>query len=161
MATKKGIYEQDGRQFLITRTSSDSATIGLDCGDHDHEDYIVGRIEGDKRWGLGRKDSGSFHEGDFLEAVELHIEACRASATLWRAIEQVDDFFSNEVALSLRDRLGIPAEYQVIAYEPTIYCTMDAGDPGADVTQYAIVTPLVRPVGEQSHLQTWKEIEFE
>ena len=161
MATVKGTYEQDGRQFLVTRTSLDSVKIRLDCGDHNHEDYIVGRIEGDTGWGLGRKDSGSFHEGDFLEAVEQCTSKLAEECDSLEAIEQVDDFFSTEVTLSLHGRLGIRDEYQVTAIEPIIYCTMDADNPGGVVTNCDIDTPLVRPVGEQSHLQTRKEIEFE
>ena len=152
MATEKGIYEHFGQQFLITRTSPDSVRIGINCGDHDHEDYIVGRIEGDRRWGLGRKDSGSFHEGDFLEAVEQCTSELSEECDSLDAIEQVDDFFSTEVALSLRDRLGIPDEYEINSLDATIFCTLDADNPGFDVTHYDIVTPLVRPDGGQIRL---------
>ena len=149
MATKKGIYEQDGRQFLVTRTSPDSVKIGLDCGDHDHEDYIVGRIEEDRRWGLGRKDSGSFHEGDFLEAAEQCTSELSEECDSLDAIEQVDDFFSTEVALSLPDRLVIPDDYLILPSQPVIVCTFDADNPGPYVTEHTIVTPLVRPDGKQ------------
>ncbi len=152
MATVKGIYEHYGRRFLITRTSPDSVKIGLDCGDHDHEDYVVGRIEGDRRWGLGRKDSGSFHEGDFLEAVEQCTSELSEECDSLDAIEQVDDFFSTEVTLNLRSRLGIPDKYEITSSAPTIFCTMDADNPGFDVTHHDIVTPLVRPDGEQIRL---------
>lgn len=133
MAIEKGIYEHDGRQFVVTRTSPDSVKIGLDCIDHDHEDYIVGRIEGDKGWGLGRKDSGSFHDGDFLEALERCTSELSKECDSLDAIEQVDDFFSTEVIPTLRDRLGITEEHQVIAYAPVIFCTFQAGNSGADV----------------------------
>ena len=58
MTIVSGKYEHEGKQFDITRTSSDSVTVALNCGDHDHEDYIVGRIEGDGRWGMGRRTEG-------------------------------------------------------------------------------------------------------
>ena len=130
MVTEKGIYRHFGQRFLITRTSPDSVRIGLNCGDHDHEDYIVGRIEGDRRWGLGRKDSGSFHEGDFLEAVEQCTSELSEECNCLDAIEQVDDFFSTEVTLSLRDRLGIPYEYEKNCLGAMTFCTMDADNPG-------------------------------
>ena len=31
---------------MVTRTSPGSVTVGLECDKHDHEGYIVGRIEG-------------------------------------------------------------------------------------------------------------------
>ena len=112
MTIVSGKYEHEGKQFDITRTSSDSVTVALNCGDHDHEDYIVGRIEGDGGWGVGRKDSGYPHEGDsFLEAVEHCATMISEECASLDAIEQVDGFFESDVMPALEDRLNTLAGF--------------------------------------------------
>ena len=81
-----------GVQFEITRTSPDSATVNINCGGHEHQDFIVGLWENEAGgWVVGRKEAGFPHEGDFLEAVEhagdLLIQECQA-------MSQIDRFFT-------------------------------------------------------------------
>ena len=112
MTIDRGMYEYAGRQFVATRTSPDSVTIALSCDDHDHEDYVVGRIEGGRGWGVGRKDSGYPHEGDsFLEAVEHCATMLAEECDSLDAIEQVDDFFESAVMPALEDRLNALAGF--------------------------------------------------
>ena len=111
MTADKGAYEHDGRQLVVTRTSPDSVTVGLDCGDPDHVKYIVGRIEGDRGWGVGRKESGHPHEGDFSVAVEHCAAKLVEECDSLDAIKQVDEFFSADVIHTLNDRLGALAGF--------------------------------------------------
>ena len=112
MTLDRGIYEHGGRQFEVTRTSPDSVTIALVCDDHDHEEYIVGRIEEDTGWGVGRRESGEPFDGDsFLEAVEYSATMLSEECVSLDAIEQVDDFFESEVIPPLKDRLDALAGF--------------------------------------------------
>jgi len=87
----KRMYQYDGAMLGVTRTSPDSATVDLKCGEHDHQDFIVGLMEDEAvGWVVGRKESGHQHEGSFVDAVEhaadLLIQECKAMV-------QVDRFF--------------------------------------------------------------------
>lgn len=103
----KRIYEYTGTKFEVTRTSPDSITIGLECDeDHKHEDYIIGKIEGQKGWGVGRKESGYPHDGDtFLEAVQHCATLLSEECDTLNAVEEVDWFFEIDVDLPLKERL--------------------------------------------------------
>ena len=72
MGSARGIYNYDGEEFEVTRTSPDSITISLTCEDHKHDEYIVGMIEGHKGWGVGTKTSGGYaRDGDtFVEQYD-------------------------------------------------------------------------------------------
>ena len=112
MAFVSGKYEYMGRQFDITRTSPDSVTIGLKCGDHEHEDYIVGKIEGEDGWGLGRKDSGNRDDGEtFLEAVQHCATKLFEECDSIKVVAEVDEFFNDEVIPDLKDRLDALAGF--------------------------------------------------
>ena len=112
MASVKGMYEYSGRQFDVTRTSPDSVKIGLNCGDHDHEDYIVGTIEGEVGWVVGRKASGYPRDGDtFLEAVQHCAAMLSEECDSLNTVAEVDEFFDNEVVPALKDRLDALAEF--------------------------------------------------
>ena len=87
------IYEYEGEGFEVTRTSPDSATVSLICEEHDHEDLIVGKIEGHTEWGVGRKDSGSFFDGSFAEAVDHCADQLIEECDNIESIAQVDEFF--------------------------------------------------------------------
>ena len=69
-ALDRRVYEYYGHQFEAIRTSPDSATVNLRCERHDHEEFIIGKIEGYTGWGVGRRDSGSSFDGSFAKAVE-------------------------------------------------------------------------------------------
>ena len=88
---ERAFVSREGHQLNISRTSSDSAEVTLLCGLHEHEPYIVGKIEGETGWGVGRKTSGYTHGDTFLEAVEhsavMLLEECNA-------IVQLDAFFA-------------------------------------------------------------------
>ena len=104
----KRIYEYAGKKFKVTRTSPDSITIGLKCGwhGHNHENYIIGRIEGHKGWGVGRKESGHPHDGDtFEEAVQYCATKLSEECDTLNAIEEVDWFFEIDVDPPLKERL--------------------------------------------------------
>ena len=90
------IYEYEGEGFEVTRTSPDSATVSLICEEHDHEDFIVGKIEGHKEWGVGRKESGSFFDGSFAGAVNHCADQLIEECDNIESIAQVDDFFASE-----------------------------------------------------------------
>ena len=119
-ARVKRTYQYRDEQFGVTRTSPDSATIELECEDHDHEVYIVGRIEGDTGWGVGTKDHGyPLRDASFVEAVqhcaaELSEECTALDAD--SAISEVDLFFETESTPRLKDRLNALAEF-VEAFE--------------------------------------------
>lgn len=106
MTIDRGMYEHGGRQFEVTRTFPDSVTIALVCDDHDHEEYIVGRIEGETGWGVGRRESGEPFDGDsFHGAVEYCATMLSEECVSLDAVGQVDDFFESEVIPPLQDRL--------------------------------------------------------
>ena len=106
MTLQKMIMGINEDRFEITRTSPDSAIVELLCDEHDHEEYIVGRIECQKGWGVGRKDKGYPHDGDsFWEAVEHCANDLSEECESLNAIEEVDEFFENEDVPDLRDRL--------------------------------------------------------
>lgn len=110
----KRIYEYQGAKFEVIRTSPDSITIGLKCGwsGHNHEDYIIGRIEGQKEWGVGRKESGHPHEGDtFDEAVQYCATQLSEECDTLNAIEEVDWFFEVEVDPPMKERLDALAGF--------------------------------------------------
>ena len=112
MDISNGTFEYEGVEFVVTRTSPDSATVELECDKHDHEDYIVGRIEGQRGWGVGRRESGCPHENDsFQDAVQhcatILAEECDSMAS----VEQVDNFFKSEVVPPLKDRLDALVEF--------------------------------------------------
>ena len=92
------IYPYEGAQFQVTRTSTDSATVNIQCGKHDHQDFIVGLMEAETGgWVVGRKESGYPYEGIFVDAVEyvanLLIEECTA-------VSQLDSFFAPSYSLT-------------------------------------------------------------
>ena len=113
MGNARGIYNYDGEEFEVTRTSPDSITISLNCEDHDHDEYIVGRIEGHKGWGLGTKASGGYaHDGDtFVDAVNHCASLLAVKCVDLRAIAEVDEFFAAAVKPALTDRLDALAEF--------------------------------------------------
>ncbi len=85
-------YQYEGADFQVTRTSPASATVVLQCGMHEHEEFMVGLVEDEASgWAVGRKTSGNFVDGNFNDAVdkcaELLIEECNAMV-------QIDTFFS-------------------------------------------------------------------
>ena len=92
MTIAKRTYQYEGATLQLTRTSSASATVALQCGMHEHDQFIIGLME-DETWGwvVGREQGGSPHEGNFVDAVDhaadLLIEECNAMV-------QVDTFFS-------------------------------------------------------------------
>ena len=81
----KGMYNYGERQFDATRTSPTSVRIGLNCGYHDHEAFIVGKHDGHT----------------FLEAVQH----CAAM------LSEECDSFKGEVIPALKDRLNALAEF--------------------------------------------------
>ena len=42
MSMAKRTYQYEGATLQVTRTSSDSATVFLHCGMHEHEQFIIG-----------------------------------------------------------------------------------------------------------------------
>ena len=112
MAFVKGMYNYGERQFDVTRTSPASVRIGLNCDYHDHEDFIVGKIEGEEGWGVGRKASGYPHDGHtFLEAVQHCAARLSEECDSQNAVDEIDDFFEAEVIPALKDRLDALAEF--------------------------------------------------
>ena len=69
-----------GKSFEVARKLAGSATVAISCESHYHEEFIIGKIEGDPRWGVGRKSSGSYFDGSFEDAIsrcaDLLIEEC-------------------------------------------------------------------------------------
>ena len=90
------VYKYEGEEFEVIRTSPDSATVTLDCEMHDHEVFIVGKIEGHREWGVGRKDSGSSFDGSFAEAVDHCADQLIEECNNIESIAEVDDFFDGE-----------------------------------------------------------------
>ena len=93
MPIAKKTYHYEGATLPVTRTSSASATVALQCGMHEHGQFIIGLMENDTwGWVVGREESGSPHDGNFVDAVDhaadLLIEECNAMV-------QVDTFFSD------------------------------------------------------------------
>ena len=92
MIIVKRLYPYAGGVFEVTRNSADSAEVSLNCGVHDHQEFMVGLIEDESAgWVVGRKEAGYPHAGDFEEVVEhaadLLKQECQATA-------QVDRFFA-------------------------------------------------------------------
>ena len=101
MSIRKGIYRYQGEVFEIVQTSPEAATVGLKCGKHEHRDFIVGLLETETGWAVGRKESGHRTGDSFAEAVEhgaaMLLEECKA-------ISQIDEFFAGQVD-TVRERL--------------------------------------------------------
>ena len=96
MALDKRLYDYEGKRFEVVRTSSDSAMVNLKCKNHSHEDFIVGTIEGEKGWLIGRKESDDGPRGPidkFAEAVEW---SCHILAEECEAFVQLDEFFAED-----------------------------------------------------------------
>ena len=97
MALEKRVYKHKKKQLEVIRTSPDSATVSLKCEKHDHEDIIVGMMEGERGWLFGRKKSDEGPRGPidmFSAAVEFGadklVEECEA-------VVQLDEFFAVDV----------------------------------------------------------------
>lgn len=93
MSAAKKMYHYEGAKLQVNRTSSASATVALQCGMHEHDQFIIGLMENETwGWVVGREESGSPHEGNFVDAVDhtadLLIEECNAMI-------QIDMFFSD------------------------------------------------------------------
>ena len=118
MTLVKRIYEYKGEEFEVTRTSPDSITIGLKCEEHDHEDFIIGKIERHAGWGVGRKTSGGYTLDDvsFLEAVNHCADALSVECDNIVAIDEVDSmvdtqFYDGESVPTLKERLDTLAAF--------------------------------------------------
>lgn len=79
------LYEFKEKQLEAVRTSPDSAIVNLKCGKHEHEDIIIGRMDGERGWLIGRKEPDVGPRGPieiFAEAVEhcanMLVEECEA-----------------------------------------------------------------------------------
>lgn len=119
MILQKMIMGIDRDEFEITRTSLDSAIVELLCDEHEHEEYIVGRIECQKGWGVGREDKGYPHDGGtFWEAVEHCANELSEECESLKAIEEVEEFFENEAVPDLKDRLEALAAFLPVFEEP-------------------------------------------
>ena len=106
MTIASGTYEYEGVEFAVTQTSPDSVTVGLKCDNHDHESYIVGRIEGQTGWGFGRKESGCPHKVDSLQYAVQHCATMLAEeCDSMDGVEQGDNPFGHDVVPPLQDRL--------------------------------------------------------
>ncbi len=97
MTMSKRTYQYEGATLQVTSTSSASATAALQCGMHEHDQFIIGLMENEAwGWVVGREKSGSPHEGNFVDAVDhaadLSIEECNAMV-------QVDMFFSGHLCI--------------------------------------------------------------
>ena len=96
MALEKRVYKHKKKQLEVIRTSPDSATVSLKCEKHDHEDIIVGMMEGERGWLIGRKKSDEGPRGPidmFSASVEFGadklVEECEA-------VVQLDEFFAED-----------------------------------------------------------------
>ncbi len=110
---RKYLYRE--KQFEVARTSPDSVTVELECEDHNHEVYIVGRIEGDTAWGVGRKDHGYPLQDASLEVAIQHCaealsEECMALFAE-SATAEVDLFFGADITPTLKERLDALARF--------------------------------------------------
>ena len=97
MTLGKRLYEYEDEQFEVIQTSPDSATVNLKCEECDHDDFIVGTIEGEAGWLIGRKESDEGPRGPidtFAEAVEW---CCYMLLAECRSIDYVDEFFAEDV----------------------------------------------------------------
>ena len=97
-ALTKRMYEYGKWRLEVTRTSPDSATVNLVCENHEHEDFIIGKVEGHTGWGLGRKGSGSGFDGPFSEAVEQCGDRLIFECDNMESISEVDEFFAEGVS---------------------------------------------------------------
>ena len=94
MALDKRVYEYEGKRFEIVRTSPDSATVNLKCREHTHEDYIVGTIEGEKGWLIGRKESEDGPRGPIEEYATAVDWSCHMLVEECETVVQLDEFFA-------------------------------------------------------------------
>lgn len=95
-ALTKRMYEYGKWHLEVIRTSPHSATVNLVCEDHEHGDFIIGKVEGHTGWGVGRKDSGSGFDGSFTEAVEHCGDQLIFECDNMESIAEVDEFFAGE-----------------------------------------------------------------
>ncbi len=93
-ALTKRMYEYGKWHLNVVRTSPDSATVNLVCEDHDHEVFIIGKVEGHTGWGIGRRDSGSGFDGSFREAVNHCGDQLIFECDNMESIAEVDEFFA-------------------------------------------------------------------
>ena len=84
----------------------------MNCGYHDHKDFVVSKIEGGEVWGVGRESYGYLHDGHtFLEAVQHCATMLSEECDSQNAVLEVDEFFETEVIPALKDRLDALAEF--------------------------------------------------
>ena len=96
MTLGKRLYEYEDEQFEVIQTSPDSATVNLKCEECDHDAFIVGTMEGQAGWLIGRKESGEGPRGPidtFAKAVEW---CCYMLLAECRSIDYVDAFFAED-----------------------------------------------------------------
>ena len=102
MTMEKSYSGFNDDEFEVTRTSPDSIMVELVCEKHEHEEYIIGRIECQEGWGVGRREKGYPHDGDtFLEAVESCAVMLSEECASFAAIDEVDEFFETEAVPGL------------------------------------------------------------
>ena len=101
------VYEYEGQKFVVTRASQDSATVNCVCEQHDHPDYIIGKIEGESGWGVGRKSSGHSYDGTFAEAVDYCVAMLYEECA---TVTEVDQFFAEQIP-TLKERLNALAAF--------------------------------------------------
>ena len=112
MTQERRYFGMNECEFEVTRTSKDSAIVEIVCDEHEHEEYIVGRIECQEGWGVGQREKGYPHDGDtFFEAVEhcavMLLEECESLS----AIDEVDAFFGTDAVPGLPERLEALAAF--------------------------------------------------
>ena len=91
----KRMYEYGKWHLAVMRTSPASATVSLICEEHEHEDFIIGKVDDHTGWGVGRKDSGSGFDGTFKEAVEHCADQLIFECDNIESITQLDEFFAS------------------------------------------------------------------
>ncbi|MCY4528023.1 MAG: DUF6508 domain-containing protein [Chloroflexi bacterium] len=110
MALDQRVYEYEGERFEVVRTSVDSATVSFKCRNHSHDDFLVGAIEGEKGWLIGRKESNDGPRGPidkFASAVEW---SCQILLEECGAVGQLDESCA-DVSSTHKDRLDALAAF--------------------------------------------------
>ena len=115
MTRVRKLHSFRDREFRVIRRSPHRATVNVICGEHKHDNFIVGLIDESRSdwvtvgpddresdWAVGRKDRGYPMKGEFAGAVEhaagLLLEECYS-------MRDIEDFFGEEAKMRTTEKV--------------------------------------------------------
>ena len=94
MTLAKRVYDYQGEQFEVSKTSTYSATVNKGCETCAHEAYIIGTVELNRGWVIGKKQSEERPYGP-IDTFPLAVDWCCYFLLMeCKGITYVDEFFA-------------------------------------------------------------------